>query len=463
MKLQSSIFILLSALSSSLSAQFDLDYKMLHSSTTVPSHYVVNVSAESESLAAANKVLKPASAQAYFMQVLAVKKMLIESGNVYLPNTLTNYLDSVTAALLEYEPSNKQAIHVYLTRYSSSNAFSLADGSIFLNIGLFNQLANESELAFVIAHEMAHYVFQHNIKDFLKASAIQQKETYSAGLTDQFRKLRFSRESEQEADSYALSLINTAGFDPNMAESALEKLKPATEKPLIDYKALLNNSFFTLDTILVTKETIAKVRDNLKNQDAPDSQVDDLFETHPDIDKRMGSVRELQRNLRAGAKTKKVGKFESHRLLSDFELCGNYYRDQDYLNTVLQSVSLLKQYPNNNFLLSNMAASFYWLSYFKELSNGDLHVFGDLSKDPLNFCLLYLLYDKMTLKDSKQLAYAFLRSREDKIDNLETPFFYLAVTTENYLGKIAARDFYKRYESRFPNGSQMSYVKTKTQ
>jgi hypothetical protein len=111
--------------------------------------------------------------------------------------------------------------------------------------------------------------------------------------------------------------------------------------------------------------------------------------------------------------------------------------------------------------MSSMGKSLYWISYYKELNKGDLRLYGDVEQNMVNFCMLYMIFDKMNLKECKQLAYAFLRSKEEKIENFDTPFFYLALSVENYLGKVAARDFYKRYDTRFPEGQHISFVRNK--
>ncbi len=441
------------------------NYQPLISSGALPDEYVIDIEKAAESAAKSNTLLPKKAALPFFIQVNAFKKQLFESGDVYLPNPLSDYLGQIIKRLREGASGAAPEIKVYLTRYGSPNAFCLADGSVFVNIGLFNVLDTESELAFILAHELAHYDLQHNVRDFVKLNAIQKFETKSAGsLYDKFRQLRLSRESEQEADSYALSMMNAGGFDPDAATGALNKMRFNSNEQILDYAALLSNEFYKLDTVLLSDMQLEKIRRALTYsiQDKPDSQVDDLYETHPDLDKRIGSIRELQRNLPAAQIRQPLSKFEDHQLISVFELCHNSLREQDPVNAIIYGARLLKQFPENEFLISSLARALYSLSYYKELSRDELRIYGDISQNTFNFCVLYTLFNKMSLKDSKQLAYAYLRSQEDKIETLDTPTFYLALTAENYLGKVAAAQFYKRYTSKFPGGNYATVVKSKT-
>ncbi len=68
-----------------------------------------------------------------------------------------NYIDSIVNSIVE---SNHQLqgrrLKILISRSSSANAFSLAEGSLIINIGLFENLQNEHQIASVICHEIAH-------------------------------------------------------------------------------------------------------------------------------------------------------------------------------------------------------------------------------------------------------------------------------------------------------------------
>lgn len=77
-------------------------------------------------------------------------------------------------------------------------AYSAGNGVIVLSTQLIRSLSNEAELAFVIAHELAHDKLKHS----------ERADEAEVAL-------------EKEADSYATGAIALAGYDPRAALSAL--------------------------------------------------------------------------------------------------------------------------------------------------------------------------------------------------------------------------------------------------
>ena len=80
-------------------------------------------------------------------------------------------------------------------------ALSLPPGRILLSRPLVLSFSEEGELAFVVAHEMAHLVLDHfEVRD-LSPEQAQQREL--------------------DADRYAVELLRVAGYDPSVAEQAI--------------------------------------------------------------------------------------------------------------------------------------------------------------------------------------------------------------------------------------------------
>jgi len=109
------------------------------------------------------------------------------------------------------------------------NAYTVAGGKIFLNTGLLENLNNVDELAFVIAHEIAHNELKHcihMIQYSYHASKIQPTLGALVQLAYSSYKHPFSKEEERQADEYAVHLMCKAGFKKSGAVSffrALEK------------------------------------------------------------------------------------------------------------------------------------------------------------------------------------------------------------------------------------------------
>ncbi len=125
------------------------------------------------------------------------------------------------------------------------NAFALPGGFFFVNKGLLLAADNESELAGVMAHEIAHVAARHAMENQGKgaliqygmlagilfgggiASAVLQN---AGGITQALAFFKFSRQSEGEADRLGVQYLYSAGYDPNGMSTMFEKLASQNRK-----------------------------------------------------------------------------------------------------------------------------------------------------------------------------------------------------------------------------------------
>ena len=125
------------------------------------------------------------------------------------------------------------------------NAFALPGGFFYVNSGLILHADEESELAGVMAHEIAHVCARHGTKQATKSDIIQvgamvatifipytwagyaiyQGMQFAIPMTF----LKFTRVDEAEADYLGVQYMYRAGYDPQGMVSIFEKLS-ALEK-----------------------------------------------------------------------------------------------------------------------------------------------------------------------------------------------------------------------------------------
>lgn len=114
------------------------------------------------------------------------------------------------------QPLSTCPFDVHLARSGQRNAF--ADGRhVFLTTGLLARLANDDELAFVIAHELAHNILGHAA--ILRRDKVEHGPGRSRGQSR-----RIVRQTEREADALAGELLLDAAFDPVAGAQALHRL-----------------------------------------------------------------------------------------------------------------------------------------------------------------------------------------------------------------------------------------------
>ncbi|MEK7449235.1 MAG: M48 family metalloprotease [Planctomycetota bacterium] len=124
------------------------------------------------------------------------------------------------------------------------NAFAMPGGYILITRGALKNIQNESELAGVLAHEIAHVDKGHMLSAIKTAYGMQflgqMAEIYNEknnnklnqmlsnssefGLTTLYQK-GLSRESEEEADQEAVKLLAACGYQPDGLKNFLNRIK----------------------------------------------------------------------------------------------------------------------------------------------------------------------------------------------------------------------------------------------
>ncbi|UCH12821.1 MAG: M48 family metalloprotease [Candidatus Omnitrophota bacterium] len=125
------------------------------------------------------------------------------------------------------------------------NAFTLADGHIYIYRGLIDKFKSDDEIAAVLGHEIGHIVAGHHKKRRRTGIIANIFRIVAVGGADTIRDkininnaineltLSYSREEEIEADEFSVTYLKRAGFNPEAAISMIEVLiKSELEGPI---------------------------------------------------------------------------------------------------------------------------------------------------------------------------------------------------------------------------------------
>jgi predicted Zn-dependent protease len=125
------------------------------------------------------------------------------------------------------------------------NAFALPGGFFFVNRGLVLAADNESELAGVMAHEIAHVAARHAMENQGKSTFINYAALAGiifggpivstvlqngGGILAGLAQLKFTRGAEEEADKLGVQYMWAAGYDPTGMVTMFEKLASMNKK-----------------------------------------------------------------------------------------------------------------------------------------------------------------------------------------------------------------------------------------
>lgn len=189
-------------------------------------------------------------------------RQLRVSGQVYQNPRIERYMQGVMDRLY---PEFKGRIRVHMIKSTQLNAFALPNGSVYFNIGLLARLDNEAQMATVLGHEAAHFIFKHGFKErqhLKNMAAFASSGLPFSNLVAAGSVTGYSRDSEREADHKGYERVVKAGYDPN------ETYKP--------FKYLADDI-----KVLGIKEPF-------------------FFSSHPKLVERIDSFKSLAKNSRKG-------------------------------------------------------------------------------------------------------------------------------------------------------------------
>ena len=178
-----------------------------------------------------------------------VQPILAELGGVY-PDAATNaYVNRigqevVTAGrtrLKEEANFPDWDFKFYVVNTSMINAFALPGGHVFVTRGILNRLKDESELAGLLGHEVAHVFARHSVERMTNMTLMiipvallgSFEETQGVAvvgmLAVQLLSLKYSRGDEEESDHFGMRFAARAGYHPAGVIGVMQMLNDYTQ------------------------------------------------------------------------------------------------------------------------------------------------------------------------------------------------------------------------------------------
>jgi predicted Zn-dependent protease len=181
----------------------------------------------------AGQILSPGAERQYGE---ALMRELRRVGWLLEDPPLEEYIESLGFRLVAHSERPGDPFVFFVVRERSINAFAAPGGLIGVNAGLILTAETESELAAVLAHEVAHVTQRHLVRRFenmqkaslpialamigtmiaasrVSGDAIPATIATGMGLMEQ-QAINFTRQNEYEADRVGIRTLAQAGFDP---------------------------------------------------------------------------------------------------------------------------------------------------------------------------------------------------------------------------------------------------------
>lgn len=350
----------------------------------------------------------------------------------------TAYLAGITHEIINKNPELKNlSPRIFFSRAWWPNAYSAGEGTIVFNIDLFTRLQTESQVAFVLCHELAHLYLNHSNKKITRYISTIYSEEYQQKLKElkkkqydkkaeldklemgfAFKSLRHSREFESEADSIGLRFMKNTNYDCKESLSCLGILDEIDEEKM-DYSKQLPK-LFTFAGYPFRNRWIEKEAAFFGVTAAVKDKLEDSLKTHPDCKERIKSLElilERDTTVKGLQFVQSPEQFVQLQQLFAFEGINFCFQSKKVSRTLFIAIKLLDQNPQNVFLVTTIGNCFN--QFFEKQKN---HRLNNITDNPSpfrekNYNTLLEFISRLSLTDIASIGYHFMKQYDSSLSS----------------------------------------------
>ena len=361
---------------------------------------------------------------------------VFDQQEIYTSAVAQSYLNALAGEIVRDNPVLQgQRFHCYFSRTYIPNASYIGEGIILFNMGLFERLTDESQAAFVLCHEISHFLLRHQEKSMekyvtdinspevqaelrkIKGSEyhkLEKLETLVKGLT--FDSRRHSRNHESEADSMAVVLMRRTPFALSGAVTALGLLD-SVDRDGFDTEGSLQNTFNASDYPF-RKKWLAREEGLLGGHARlHKDEMEDSLKTHPDCRLRSRLIGPLVTGDKGRAFAIDSVKFRMLQGLFGYEVIEYAFAAKEYTQSLFLALKLLQRRPDDVYAVSQVGRVLNGLYQAQKV-----HTLGKVADlpgpdYPVNYNALLQFVQNLYLEDLAAISYYFLASHRPQLDS----------------------------------------------
>nr|WP_314493110.1 M48 family metalloprotease [uncultured Chryseobacterium sp.] len=263
--------------------------------------------------------------------------------------------------LRKNSPQIPQNLKILIAKNNTPNAYCFADGTFVINMGLFNWLNNDDQLASVISHELGHKITEHTLKSILKMinqdqmdkTVVQNIKSDKINRSQRafdvlknriYRKGAENRKQEMQADSLGYVVFKNSDFRKNEFINALKRLEDFDTISPKELKIETYKKFFNLPKQEFQEKWLKKEDFSLYNYDHFNQKLNkDSLKSHPEVTLRINNLKKIFPELKVEVADEKAS--ESYAVLekiAKMEALPNFYHSEDYGVGIYTSLQFLQ-------------------------------------------------------------------------------------------------------------------------
>ncbi|MFY0628120.1 MAG: M48 family metalloprotease [Reichenbachiella sp.] len=355
---------------------------------------------------------------------------------------------------------------VLVLKSTKVNAYSLGDGTLVICNGLLAKLNNEKELAFILAHEIAHWQFNHFKQKIIQnINAIEKykpdlefksvkKSSYSLDAIRNvkrwhYNRRRFSREVELQADSLALILYSKAYDDSEYAAIALQNLDSGiSQSPFLGAGIFkdLNFKEFPFNKDWATLEQVAHYDISNYQSFHPDSSL-----THPVIEYRIAELNKFNSDSTKQFVPTIDSNYAKVKMNAMFENIGSARSNGNLDQAIYFSLRLKQRYPNNAYLTQELGDLFLTI-YNLKIDEYKIEYDEDTVGYNREQRYVYNFVHNIKRSEIGELSYYFMNKKENFNREREEHYYLLYEICSNTARMKMRGLVKKKYTEKFKEG-----------
>jgi hypothetical protein len=379
----------------------------------------------------------------------------VKEGLFIKNDTLESYVNNVMMRIASGNDLSPHARRVLVMRNPHVNAYCYGRGIYIVTVGLLGRLTDENQLAFVLAHEMAHDELGH-IRQKIRQEAdsnmtrrakqqLKKIVTQNVDVEDieEARSLiygiqRYSREKEIMADSMALVLTEGAKYNRREAVSSLSLM----EKALSPKYGIGLEMFLPLhceDYPFQARWLNERLGVFGKKPADHFLFAQDSLDSHPALPDRIRAIGAYPERVWEEADGQSLEFADAATVMAEFETVEASFRSKRYDYCMYYALQLLARYPKNAYLVSQIVRMLIDLDGSKDNVSRYTIDYSDELRLVNNFL------HNLTSKECLEVAFHFLSSPA-YFNAQEKSHYYLLwkicdLTYRNDLKEKISRDY----------------------
>ncbi|MFC4165022.1 M48 family metallopeptidase [Epilithonimonas zeae] len=285
----------------------------------------------------------------------------VKNKNFVFNTGFNHYVNQMVEQILKSNSLDFPNLKVLVEKDNSPNAYCMGDGTLVVNMGLFNWVDNEGQLASVICHELGHLFLDHSIKIQLEniqlgkdgkaeAKTLTLVQNNKGEKAHQFYKrqlYKFSaqkRKQENEADSLGYIYYQKSNFSkPDFRKALLNLKKYDTISPKI-VKAETYKQFFDLPNHPFKEQWMKKEDFSGYDYSHYKEKIDkDSVASHPEIEARIQYLDKHFPLQDLVSKEEPKPDFIDLQKIAKMEVLPNFYQSEDYGVGIYSALQFLQK------------------------------------------------------------------------------------------------------------------------